>query len=109
MIDNLVIGEPVKGLTLNDLGIGTEEITITIPMVDAIEMELFLPRLLVAAGIFKTTSEVKRINKDRINSKKIKDENSKNLWRTLDQPEFTYMKIGKKIFWLVVGEINIPI
>lgn len=106
MIDNLVIGKPVEGLTLHDLGIGQEETTLTIGVHEATEMELFLPRLLVKAGVFKTTSEVKRIDKDRRNSKKIKDELSRNLWRTLDKPEMTHFKIGKKVFWLIVGDIN---
>jgi len=106
MIDNLIIGEPIEGLTLHDLGIGTEETTLTIGVNEAIEMELFLPRILVHVGIFNTTSEIKRINKDRQNSTKIKDENSRNLWRKLNKPEFTYIKCGKKTFWLLVGDIT---
>lgn len=105
ILDNLIIGEPVDDLTLDDLGIGAEETTVTIPMDDAVTMDLFLPRLLVAAGLFKNTSEVKRIAKDRDNSKKIKDPASRHLWRTLDRPEMTDFKIGKKVFTLVVGEI----
>jgi len=106
MIDNLIIGEPVEGLTLHDLGIGKEETTITIGVDEAAEMELFLPRLLVHAGVFNTTSEVKRLDKDRRNSTKIRDPLSRNLWRTLDKPEMTHFKIGKKVFWLVVGDIS---
>ena len=106
MIDNIIIGELVEGLTPHDLGIGKEETTITIGVREATEMELFLPRLLVHVGLFKTTSEVKRIDKDRKNSTKIKDENSRNLWRNLDKPEFTQFKIGKKVFWLAVGDIS---
>jgi hypothetical protein len=106
MIDNIVIGAPVEGISLKDLGVGVEETTIIIPMVKAIELELFLPRLLVEAGIFKTTSEVKRIARDRDKSTKIVDLNSKHLWRTITSPEFTTCKIGKKIFTLIVGEIN---
>jgi len=106
MIDNIIIGELVEGLTPHDLGIGKEETTITIGVREATEMELFLPRLLVHVGLFKTTSEVKRIDKDRKNSTKIKDENSRNLWRSLDKPEFTQFKIGKKVFWLAVGDIS---
>jgi hypothetical protein len=106
MIDNLVIGKPVEGLTLDDLGIGKEETTVTIDVQTARDMELFLPRLLVHVGLFKTTSEVKRIDKDRRNSTKIKDPLSRNLWRTLDKPEMTHFKIGKKVFWLIVGDLN---
>lgn len=107
MIDNIIIGELVDGLTSKDLGIGDEETTIRIDLAQANDMQLFLPRILVHVGLFKTTSEIKRINKDRMNSKKIKDSNSRNLWRTLDQPEMTLFKIGKKVFWLIVGDISI--
>ena len=106
MIDNLIIGELVEGLTPLDLGIGAEETTVTIGVREATEMELFLPRLLVHAGLFKNTSEVKRIHNDRIKSKKIKDPDSRNLWRNIDRPEFTQFKIGKKVFWLAVGDIH---
>ena len=106
MIDNLVIGEPVEGLTLGDLGIGKEETTQTIDVQTARDMELFLPRLLVQAGVFNTTSEIKRIAKDRDKSTKIKDPDSRHLWRTLARPEMTHFKIGKKIFWLIVGDLN---
>ncbi len=106
MIDNIIVGELVEGLTPNDLGIGDEETTIRIDLAQANDMQLFLPRILVHVGLFKTTSEIKRINKDRVNSKKIPDSNSRDLWRTLDKPEMTSFKIGKKIFWLIVGDIN---
>lgn len=104
MIDNIIVGELVEGLIPKDLGIGDEETTIRIDLVQANDMQLFLPRILVHVGLFKTTSEIKRINKDRLNSKKIKDSNSRELWRTLDQPEMTHFKIGKRNFWLIVGE-----
>lgn len=103
-IDNIIIGEPVDGLTLDDLGIGKEETTVMIPWDDAMTMEMFLPRILVAAGLFNTTSEIKRIAKDRDKSTKIKDPDSRHLWRTLSRPEMTPFKIGKKVFWLIVGE-----
>lgn len=106
MIDNLIIGNLVEGLTPHDLGIGKEETTVTIGVREATEMELFLPRLLVHAGLFKTTSEIKRIHKDRIKSTKIKDSDSRNLWRTIDMPEMTQFKIGKKVFWLIVGDLK---
>lgn len=104
LIDNLVIGTPIEGLTLDDLGIGEEETTVTIDLEQAREFQLFLPRLLVEAGLFKNTSEVKRISKDREKSTKIKDPDSRNLWRTLEGPEMTHFKIGKRNFWLVVGD-----
>lgn len=99
-----MIGTPIEGLTFEDLGIGKEETTVTINLETARTAQLFLPRLLVEAGLFKNTSEVKRVNKDRVNSKKITDPLSRNLWRTLEGPEFTHFKIGKRNFWLVVGE-----
>lgn len=104
MIDNIVIGKPIENLTLEDLGIGAEETTISISIEKAKEMDMFLPRILVHVGLFKNTSEVKRIHKDRIKSQKIKDENSRNLWRKLSNPEMTHFKIGKRNFWLIVGE-----
>jgi len=106
MLDNIIIGNLVEGLTPHDLGIGKEETTTTIDAQSAAEMGLFLPRLLVHVGLFKTTSEVKRIHKDRVKSTKIKDEDSRNLWRTITRPEMTQFKIGKKTFWLIVGDIN---
>jgi len=106
MIDNIIVGELVEDLTLDDLGVGEEELNHTVSITAASEMEFFLPRILVHAGVFKTTSEVKRINKDRVKSTKITDPDSKNLWRTLTRPEMTHFKIGKKVFWLVVGNIS---
>ncbi len=105
-IDNIIIGTPIQGISLDDLGIGREEATVCIGMSEARQMELFLPRLLVHAGLFKSTSEVRRISKDRKNSKKITDPLSRDLWRTVDKPEFTYFKIGKRVFWLIVGETS---
>jgi len=106
MLDNIIIGELVDNLTPHDLGIGKEETTLHISLAQANDMQMFLPRILVHVGLFKTTSEVKRINKDRVNSKKIVDSNARDLWRTLVQPEMTQFKIGKKVFWLIVGDIS---
>ncbi len=105
-IDNLVIGDPVEGLSLHGLGIGKEETTVHVSLEQAAVLEFFLPRILVHVGLFKSTSEIKRVNKDRLNSKKIKDPLSRDLWRTLDKPEFTFFKVGKKVFTLIVGEIQ---
>ncbi len=103
MIDNIIIGNLIEGLTLQDIGIGTEETTVHVTVEHANTLNMFLPRLLVDLGVFKTTSEIKRIHKVRQDSKKIKDSNSRNLWRTLDRPEMTQFKIGKRYFWLIVG------
>jgi hypothetical protein len=105
-LDNIVIGEPIENLTLDDLGISPEETTLALTVEQAKELDLFLPKILVHAGLFKNTSEVKRIHNDRVKSKKIKDENARNLWRNIDKPEMTSFKIGKRVFWLVVGNIT---
>jgi len=105
-MDNLIIGTPLPGISLDDLGIGREETTVCIGLSEAAEMEFFLPRLLVHAGLFKSTSEIRRINKDRKNSKKITDPLSRDLWRKLSKPEFTHIKVGKRVFWLLVGETS---
>lgn len=105
MIDNIVIGQPVEGLELRDLGVMSNELTVTVDNTVAEKMGYFLPHLLVHVGLFKTTSEVRRINKDRVNSKKIIDPLSRNLWRTITAPEFTHFKVGKRSFWLIVGDM----
>jgi hypothetical protein len=84
--DNIVVGEPL--VSLESLGISKKENTV-------FESEIFLPRLLVKHGFFKSTSEVKRANVKK---------GHLPLWRRLEQPEFTYVEIGHKKFWLVVGE-----
>jgi len=106
MIDNIVIGQPIEGLTLDDLGIGSEETTITLSIEEAKELDLFLPKILVHLGLFKNTSAVKQIHNDRIKSTKIVDIDSRNIWRNLDRPEMTQFKIGKNNFWLVVGDVK---
>lgn len=103
-IDNIVVGTLVDGLTLEDLGALPDENTIFISMEEAKEDSLFLPKILIRANLFSGTSEVKRIHEQRIDNTKIVDPYSRNLWRTLDRPEMTHFKIGKKVFWLIVGE-----
>ena len=106
MINNIIIGTPISGLTLPMLGIQPDENNFTISLDAANEDNLFLPKLLVRAKLFKSTSEIKRITKTRSASKTIKDVDSRELWRTITQPEFTEFKIGKKYFWLLVGSID---
>jgi len=106
IIDNVIIGSLVDGLTPLDLGIQDDEITVHMTLKDAKNLDLFLPRILVSVGLFKTTSEIKRIDKVRVNSKKIKDVDSLKLWRTLDHSEVTEFKVGKKTFWLLVGDLQ---
>lgn len=63
----------------------------------------FLPLLLVKAGLFKSTSDVKRINEQRKHTIKGRGE-AADLWRVVKEPEATRFKIGKQIIWLFVGE-----
>jgi hypothetical protein len=104
MIDNIVIGTPL--VSLEALGVDDSETTVffTFDEVQNEDGEVFLPALLKQAGLFQSTSQVRQVNKQRIKSTKITDELSRNLWRNLDGPEFTHFKIGKQVFWLIVGE-----
>jgi hypothetical protein len=98
--DNIIVNGLVKGLTEKQIGIHRDEITLRID-----DSVTFLPRILVDAGLFKSTSEIRQINKQRLASTKFKDPLEQVLWRELDQPEMTRFKVGKKVFWLIVGEL----
>ena len=100
ILDNIIVGGLVEGLTERDLEIARFETTIRLD-----GSERFLPRILVGVGLFKSTNEVRQIDKQRMVSDKFKDPLEQQLWRTLDQPEMTRFKIGKKVFWLFVGEL----
>jgi len=104
-IDNIVIGELVEGLTLEMLGVCDEEVTLHISEDDARDMNFFLPKLLVAAGVFPNTSEIKRIQKQRDTMGQLCDD-EKVLWRNLANPELTRFKVGKKLFWLIAGDCD---
>ncbi len=104
-IDNIVIGNLVEGVTLEMLGVCDDEVTIHISEDDAREANFFLPRLLVMAGVFPTTSEVRRIQKDRDNMTHL-PEAERNLWRNLKDPELTKFKVGKKLFWIIAGQFE---
>ena len=106
MLDNLIIGDLIEGLSPKDLGITSIEETVFMTLDEARSLDLFLPRILVHVGLFKNTSEIKRIHAVRIDSKKIVCADSRNLWRTLDMPELTYFKIGHTVFWLAVGDVH---
>lgn len=105
--DNILIGEPVDGLTLEDLGCLPDEVTIrlTVDEVKNDKGEIFLPTILKNQGIFKSSNAIKESSKQREESTKIPDVNSRILWRNISGPEFTHFKIGKSSFWLIVGEI----
>ena len=103
MIDNIVIGEPL--VSLESLGVLPDENTVHLPFHDIEnEGEVFLPGVLAHVGLFKSTSQIRQINKQRMKSDKIKDPLSQNLWRTITKPEMTHFKVGKKVFWLIVGK-----
>lgn len=102
--DNIIIGTPV--CSEEELDILSEEETVRFNF-DELRNEdgdVFLPNLLVKVGLFESTSQIRRLNKDRSTSKKIVDPNEKDLWRKLEDLEFTHFKIGRKVFWLCVGE-----
>lgn len=103
MVENIVVGNLVEGLTEEMVGIGPEEETIRISTEQAKELDFFLPRILVEAGLFKTTSEIKRIAVQRMKSN-VQDPLSKELWRKVGRPEMTFFKVGKKAFWVIIGE-----
>lgn len=104
MIDNIVIGSPLVALEL--LGVSKKEETITFDMDDVRNEkgDIFLPALLVKVGFFKSTGQVRQINKQRQGNEKFKNDPDQDLWRNIIRPEFTEFKIGKRVFWLIVGE-----
>lgn len=102
-IDNIVIGRLVEGVTLKMLGVCDDEVTVFISEEDARAANFFLPRLLVTAGVFQNTSEVKRVQKDRDAMGHLCDD-ERVLWRSLANPELTMFKVGKKLFWLIAGD-----
>ena len=105
ILDNIVVGEPL--VSLGALGVTEDETTIHIvpEKVKNEDREIFLPLVLKTIGLFKSTGEIKKINDQRLKNDKFKSDPDQNLWRTLKRPEFTQFKIGKRIFWLVVGEM----
>ena len=104
-IDNIVIGELVEGVTLEMLGVLDDEVTLQIAEDDAREMNFFLPKILADLGVFQNTTEVKRIQKTRDTQSKL-TEDERVLWRNLTAPELTRFKVGKKLFWVIVGDCN---
>lgn len=102
--DNIVIGTPLVDLQL--LGVSKRETTISFTM-DELRNgngELFLPTVLKQVGFFPSTGQIKQINQQRQKNEKFKNDPDQNLWRNLERPEFTEFKIGKRVFWLIVGE-----
>ena len=104
IVDNIIIGKEVA--SLEELGIPeTETIErFTLDEVTNDQGNVFLPHLLVNIGVFKSNSECRQINKQRQASSKFNKDPNQDLWRNIEGPEFTNFKIGKKVFWLIVGE-----
>ena len=104
ILDNIVIGTPLVDLHL--LGVTEEETTVSFTM-DEVRNDngdIFLPTLLKRVGLFTSNGQIKQINQQRLKSEKFKKDPDQNLWRTLERPEFTEFKVGKRVFWLIVGE-----
>ena len=104
--DNIVIGTPPKvdgepDITWEEffpaLGITDEEHTVfEQPDPESGQLDLHLPRILVKHGFAKSTSIIRKavIGKDQL-----------PLVRDLSEPEFTRIKFGHRVVWLVVGEL----
>ena len=103
-VDNVVIGKPL--VPLEKLGVSKREETrhFTFEEVTNDQGNVFLPHLLVKIGVFKSSSECRKINDQRQKSSKFNKDPDQNLWRNIERPEFTNFKIGKRVFWLIVGE-----
>ena len=104
VVDNVVIGEPLVSLEM--LGCTKRETTVHVPLEEVKNDDggIFLPTVLKHVGLFKSTGDIKQINAQRIKSGKFKSDPDQNLWRVINRPEFTQFKIGKRVFWLIVGE-----
>ena len=100
----VVIGEPL--VSLGALGIEESETVVRFSFKEATNDQgnIFLPHLLIKIGVFESSNECRRINTQRQKSSKFNTDPNQNLWRNLEQPEFTEFKIGRKGFCLVVGE-----
>lgn len=101
---NIIIGTPL--VPLEDLGVPDDEdrINFSFEELRNDQGNVFLPHLLVKLGVFKSTSECRKINQQRQKSSKFNKDADQDLWRNIERPEFTNFKIGKKVFWLIVGE-----
>jgi len=102
--NNVVIGEPL--VSLEALGVEESEsiVRFSFDEVTNDQGNVFLPHLLKALGVFGSTNECRKIDEQRQKSSKFNKDPNQVLWRNIDRPEFTNFKIGKKVFWLIVGE-----
>lgn len=89
MFTNIVIGKPIVDvsvlLSTNQQDWETSEKQNTL-----FTESRFLPQILKEAGVVKSTGEVRR--------------NKPEFVKTLDHPDFIFVKWGKKIITIVVGE-----
>lgn len=102
--ENVIIGEPL--VSLESLGVPESESRIHFTFEDVTNDQgnVFLPHILVKLGVFNSTSECRNINNQRMKSSKFNKDPDQNVWRNIERPEFTHFKIGRKVFWLIVGE-----
>lgn len=90
MYQNVIVGVPLVGTLAELFGSSLEDWALNESEVTLLTEERFLPRILVEAGIVKSTSEVRR--------------NRPDLWRELNELDFFQVKWGKKFLWILVGE-----
>ena len=82
MFQNVIVGTPLPGAPAELFGSSLEDWVLNESEVTLLTEERFLPRILVEAGIVKSTSEVQR--------------NRPDLWRELNELDFFQVKWGKK-------------
>lgn len=90
MFQNVIVGTPLPGTPAELFGSNTIDWVINEHNQTLFTEERFLPRIMVEAGIVKSTSEVRR--------------NRPDLWKSLDKLDFFQVKWGKKFLWILVGE-----
>jgi len=105
----IIVGKPI--CTLESLGFSEDTILFE-------NEERFLPRILVKHDLFKSTSVIRRLNGDRLKNDQVQipfwpwkapNDRWQNLWRTVGENgelEMTGFKIGRTIFWLIVGALD---
>lgn len=99
--DNIVVGKPILlegesegdvtwGELFHSMGVWPDEHTVFTD-------ETHLPRILVSHGFFKSTGAVRKATPKKGQLPFVRD---------LREPEFTEMRIGHKIVWLIVGVVD---
>ena len=89
MFQNVVIGKPIYNEKLL-IGLDEEDFEKNEKEYTLYTEERFLPKILVEAGLVKSTSEVRR--------------NKPELFKALDKLDCLEVKWGKKRLYIVVGE-----